>query len=206
MSTAPDPTALTDEQVVLRVQQGETRLFSLIFERYYSRMEQFLRHVGVPSEELEDALADVFTRAFERVRTFQTANGTRYLSYLYAIARNLAIDRMRERGRAPERVLLDEAWQEPDRQQESPLELVLRQAEVEQIRKALARLPQSDREIITLSYERGLSCREIMAVMGKPSITAVTTHLYKAMKRLREAVRLAEPPAEPFACGRDSRS
>jgi hypothetical protein len=34
-----------------------------------------------------------------------------------------------------------------------------------------------------------------MEVMGKPSITSVTTHLYKAMKRLRELVRLSEEAA-----------
>jgi len=46
--------------------------------------------------------------------------------------------------------------------------------------------------IIMLSYERDLSCKEIMEVMQKPSVTAVTTHLYKAMKKLRALVLAGE--------------
>jgi RNA polymerase sigma factor (sigma-70 family) len=116
----------------------------------------------------------------------------RYVSYLYAIARNLVTDRLRERGRMPEIILLEDAWQEPDRDAEAPVEAVLRRADVDRIRAALPRLSPSDREIITLSYDRELSCREIMEIMGKPSITSVTTHLYKAMKRLREIVLASE--------------
>jgi RNA polymerase sigma-70 factor (ECF subfamily) len=196
--TGPD--GVTDEEILRRVQRGETKLFGLIFERYYRRIEPFLKRLGVPDDELEDLLADVFARAFERSRSFDPDHGTRYIAYLYTIARNLAIDRLRERGRMPETVILDEAWQEPDRQRETPLEAVLRKSEIEQIRRAISHLTPSDREIITLSYERGLSCREIMVVMGKPSVTAVTTHLYKAMKRLRELVHNANAEREPRPC------
>jgi RNA polymerase sigma-70 factor, ECF subfamily len=185
--------ALPDEEIIRRVQRGEATLFGLIFERYYGRLERFVRHLGVPESELEDVLSEAFTRAFTRVRSFDPDSGTRYVSYLYAIARNLVTDRHRERGRMPELVLLEDAWQEPDREAEAPVDTVLRRAEVERIREALGRLGPTDREIITLSYDRELSCREIMEIMGKPSVTSVTTHLYKAMKRLRELVLAGEP-------------
>ena len=53
---------------------------------------------------------------------------------------------------------------------------------------SLAQLNASDREILTLAYDRELSCREIQAITGKPSISAVTTHVYKAMRKLRSHV------------------
>ncbi|HEU4754501.1 MAG TPA: sigma-70 family RNA polymerase sigma factor [Armatimonadota bacterium] len=192
MSAAPGSNAVSDEEIVRRVQRGEGKLFAVIFERHYARLERFCRHLGVPEADLEDVLGEAFVRAFSRVHSFDPDNGTRYVSYLYAIARNLATDRMRQRGRMPEMLLLDEAWSEPDVDGESPVERVLHQEEIGRIRAALGRLSPSDREIITLSYDRELSCREIMEIMGKPSITSVTTHLYKAMKRLRELVLRAE--------------
>jgi DNA-directed RNA polymerase specialized sigma24 family protein len=73
-------------------------------------------------------------------------------------------------------------------------------------------LAPSDREIIALSYERDLSCKEIMEVMQKPSVTAVTTHLYKAMKKLRALVLADEageqlgPIQPPSAGARRSRN
>ncbi len=192
MHSPPDANALfqaaTDEEIIRRVQGGESRLFTLIFERHYVRLERFLRHLRVPEDDLEDVLAETFTRAYSRVQLFNPESGSRYVSYLYSIARNLATDRVRERGRMPATTLLEEAWGEVDPRGEAPVEAVLRQEDLGRIREALGRMSESDREIITLSYDRELSCREIMQIMGKPSVTAVTTHLYKAMKRLRELV------------------
>src|SRR5438552_3711227 len=192
MTGAPGWQTASDEEIVRRVQQGEAKLFTLIFERYYGRLERFVRHMGVPPHELEDMLGETFTRAFARIQSFKVDSGARYISYLYAVARNLVTDRLRERGRMPEMLLLEEAWQEPDIGGEAPEDRILRQEEVGRIRAAMQRLSPSDREIITLSYDRELSCREIMQIMGKPSISAVTTHLYKAMKRLRQIVLAAE--------------
>lgn len=192
MTTAPGLNGASDEEIIRRVQQGEAKLFSVIFERYYHRLERFIRQLGLPEADLEDALAETFSRAFTRVQSFNPDAGARYVSYLYAIARNLTTDRLRERGRTPEMSLLEEAWQEPDPKAALPADAVVRADEVRRIREAIQRLNPSDREIITLSYDRELSCREIMVVMGKPSITSVTTHLYKAMKRLRELVRMSE--------------
>jgi RNA polymerase sigma-70 factor (ECF subfamily) len=195
MISAPGVNGASDEDIIRRVQQGEGKLFSAIFERYYTRLERFIRQLGLPEADLEDALAETFSRAYTRVQSFNPDAGARYVSYLYAIARNLTTDRLRERGRTPEMSLLDDAWQEADPKAALPADVVVRSDEVRRIRDAIQRLNPSDREIITLSYDRELSCREIMEVMGKPSITSVTTHLYKAMKRLRELVRLSEEAA-----------
>src|SRR5687768_11713034 len=192
MIEAPGANGAPDEEIIRRVQQGDAKLFSVIFERYYRRLERFVRQLGLPEADLEDALSETFSRAFTRVQSFNPDAGARYVSYLYAIARNLVTDRLRERGRMPEMSLLEDIWQEPDPRVEAPVDALLRSEEVRRIREAIQRLSASDREIITLSYDREMSCREIMAVMGKPSVTSVTTHLYKAMKRLRELVRTAE--------------
>jgi RNA polymerase sigma-70 factor (ECF subfamily) len=196
---------MTDEEVIRRVQDGERGLFELIFERHYARMDRYARHLGVPPAEVDDLVAETFARAFGANDRFDPASGTRYLSYLYAILRNLATDRLRERQRSGPIVRLDD----PDMpvvvsgEAEDPVAAMLQREQLTQIREALMRLSPGDREIITLSYDRELSCREIMAVMGKPSITAVTTHLYKAMKKLRALVQ-GEPPATEEAARRAS--
>lgn len=188
MSQASLWDGLPDEEIIRRVQQGDAGLFSAIFERHYTRLSRFVRHLGVPGSDLEDVLAETFARAFSRIQSFNPGSGTRYVSYLYSIARNLVTDRLREQGRKPEMTILDAAFREPAPEAEAPMATVLRQEEIGYIRRAMQGLSASDREIILLSYDRELSCREIMEIMGKPSVTAVTTHLYKAMKRLRELV------------------
>jgi RNA polymerase sigma-70 factor (ECF subfamily) len=192
---------LTDEEVVARVQRGETVLFEIIFHRHCERIERYVRGLGVPDADQEDSVAETFTRAFARIHSFDAGSGTRYVSYLYAIARNLCADRTRARRRAPEVTFLEDAAVAaiPDEsEQGSPLAALLKREQLDRIRAAMARLAPGDQEIIALSYERDLSGREIMAAMQKPSVTAVTTHLYKAMKKLRALVLAAEagePPA-----------
>lgn len=189
---------LTDEEVVARVQAGQVELFEIIFERHYARIVRSARGLGLPEADLEDVVAETFTRAFARIRCFDTASGTRYLSYLYAISRNLGTDRLRERRRALETASLEDpaVAEIPDESEEgAPLAALLRREQIDCIRAALTRLSPSDREIIALSYDRDLSSKEIMELMHKPSTTAVTTHLYKAMKKLRGLV-LAETAGE----------
>src|SRR3712207_577868 len=91
---------MTDEEVIRRVQAGERELLELLFARHYARMDRYARHLGVPSGEVEDLVAETFARAFARSDRFDPASGTRYLSYLYAIARNLATDRLRQQQRS----------------------------------------------------------------------------------------------------------
>jgi RNA polymerase sigma-70 factor (ECF subfamily) len=181
---------MTDEEVIRRVQAGERELFELLFARHYARIERYMRHLGVPPGEVEDLVAETFARAFARSERFDPTSGTRYLSYLYAIARNLATDRLRQQQRSgPVTPLEDlDALGPGPASPDDPVVEILRREQVAQIRAALTQLGPGDREIIFLSYDREMSCREIMTVMGKPSISAVTTHLYKAMKKLRELV------------------
>jgi RNA polymerase sigma-70 factor, ECF subfamily len=181
-----------DEEIVRRVQRGDTKSFGILFERHYLRLERLLRQMGFRGGDLEDLLAETFTRAFTRIASFNPDEGSRYVSYLCAIARNLGADHLRRHGRIPPTSLLADAADQADRGA-GPEEMALRREEIDTIRRAFQRLNASDREIIILSYDQELNCREIMAIMGKPSISAVTTHLYKAMKRLRELVRSVEP-------------
>ncbi len=193
---------LTDEEVVARVQAGQVELFELIFDRHYARIERYVRGLGFADADLDDLVAETFSRAFTRIRSFDAASGSRYVSYLYSIARNLSTDRLRERIRSPEALFLedDQLAEIPDeREQSSPLAALLKREQLDRIQKALVQLAPNDREIIALSYERDLSCKEIMEVMQKPSVTAVTTHLYKAMKKLRALVLADEAGADASA-------
>lgn len=195
---------LSDEEIVSRVQAGQVELFEIIFDRHYARIDRYVRGLGIPDAEMEDVVAETLTRAFARIHSFDPASGTRYVSYLYAIARNLATDRLRERLRAPEVTFLEDVRvvETPDeREGGSPLAALLQRERLQQVRAALGMLSPTDQEIIALSYERELSCKEIMEVMQKPSVTAVTTHLYKAIKKLRALVLVDEERA-----GQESRS
>jgi RNA polymerase sigma-70 factor (ECF subfamily) len=191
-ATRERPVEPADEAVIRRVQRGERELFTLIFDRHHRRLHHFLRGLGVPESEAEDLLAETFCRALARVELFDPDCGTRYLSYLYSIARNLATDHFHHQPMLQPEELDEEMPDGAEPIEDRVIEEICRLEQAALIREAMTRLSQNDREIILLAYDREMSSREIMESMDKPSITAVTTHLYKAMKRLRAHVERLE--------------
>src|SRR6266851_5661093 len=103
---------LTDEEVVARVQTGQTEIFALIFDRHYARIERYVHGLGLPDADQEDLVAETFTRAF---------------------ARNRCTDRIREKQRAPEMTFLEDAAAAmipDDSDQASPLEALLQREQL----------------------------------------------------------------------------
>jgi RNA polymerase sigma-70 factor (ECF subfamily) len=180
----------SDEQVLVRVQRGERGAYVALFDRYYPRVYRYARwHSGDP-DLATDAASETFVRAYCAVDGFRTEDHTPYLAYLLQICRRILMsNRFRQSSNRTES--LDESDSEARRLIDScppPLEYVLEEEQREMIRQSLLQLAPLDREIIALAYEQDLSRRDIAALMGKPSTTAVTTHLYRAMQKLREAV------------------
>ncbi|MBI3921538.1 MAG: RNA polymerase sigma factor [Armatimonadetes bacterium] len=174
----------SDEDIVGRVQRGNRELFHVLFERHHDRIAAYVRRSLGDVEEARDAVAEVFVRAYQGVDTFDLSAGTRYLTYLYTIAHNLLTDRWRRQG--------DTGDAEDSGQTEEiadgarlPLEQMLRREMIERVRQSIAKLPPDHQQIIHLAFDRDLSSADIMQIMNKSSITAVTSHLHRAMKRLK---------------------
>lgn len=191
VSEAP-PAAASDEEIIRRVQRGERELFTVIFDRHHRRLHCFLRGLGVSEQEVEDLVGEAFCRALSRVELFDPDCGSRYLSYLFSITRNLATDHFHRSPRLEREELDEETPDEAGLMEDRVIEEICRMEQAALIREAMSSLNESDREIILLAYDREMSSREIMESLDKPSITAVTTHLYKAMKRLRAKVESLE--------------
>src|SRR5229473_3128681 len=61
---------LTDEEAVARVQMGQTEWFELIFDRHYTRIARSVSGSGLSEADQEDVVAETFTRALARIRSF----------------------------------------------------------------------------------------------------------------------------------------
>jgi RNA polymerase sigma-70 factor, ECF subfamily len=183
------PAPGSDEELVTRIQRGDVDAFEELYRRHGSRIARFIRMVGVPPDDVDDLTAETFCRALSRIDSFEVARKKRYLSYLYSIARNLAADRIRYRPRMLSLEEMEEGWEPSDEWREDRIvEEIYRVEQASLIYRAIDELSPSDREILLLAYDRSLSSREIMEIMEKPSVTAVTSHVYKAMQRLRRLV------------------
>jgi RNA polymerase sigma factor (sigma-70 family) len=150
------------------------------FERLYAAeaagLFSFLAYRTGDRALAEDLLADAFERALRS--KYDRRRGSQK-TWLYAIALNRLRDHVRRaaaEGRAYERVDISEA-PDPFADLEHRDELM----------RALAGLSPEEREAISLRYGSDLTVPEMADVLGE-SLTTVEGRVYRALRKLREAL------------------
>ena len=99
------------------------------------------------------------------------------MAYLMTIARNLCLDRLRERDRQTE--LSQEAWEQLLRVEDVPDNL--------QVAEWLQALREEEQRIVVLHALAGWKHREIAAFLKLPLATVLSKYA-RAMKKLRNAI------------------
>ena len=127
----------------------------------------------------EDVTALAFERLYRSRSRLDHGRGTPR-AWLFAIARNAALDELRRRRRRPQAELRDDLL--GDQGSTEPLEQVERRATV---RDALAALPLREREVVLLKFHGQLSNSELARALGIGESNA-GTRLHRALTRLRE--------------------
>ena len=129
----------------------------------------------------EEAVQDVFTRAWRDAGDFDPARGT-VRAWLYGIARHVVVDKERYRGRRAPLAAGEDPPEQPAG--DEPIERALTRWQVE---KAIEGLSPEHREVLLLGHFGGLSVREIGRVTGVPGGT-VKSRTFYAMRNLRLAL------------------
>jgi len=121
----------------------------------------------------EEVTQDVFLKLW---RAFPAYDGRAAVStWLYTIARNTCLSVVRAEGYRRTSALDDVA--EPGRASATPLELAINQC--------VDRLPELQRQVITLFYLQDRSVSEVAAMLDLPENT-VKSHLHRARRALAE--------------------
>lgn len=176
------PTASADDETMLRVARGDSTALATLFDRHKARLFGFLYHLVGDRALAEDLLGETFLRVYQNRAQYR--NGSGFVPWLFAIARNLAIGEMRRRGvrdRAREKLLREspttvEAWA-PERTEVC-----------ERVRAALAQLPEDQRSALVLKEYMELEYRQIGQVLGC-SEEAARARAYRARAALRKLLK-----------------
>ncbi len=91
--------ALSDEELVLKVQAGETVCFDILVDRYKVRLYNYLLRLLRNEDEAEEIAQETFVKAFIHADKYKTI--ARFSTWLYTIATNLVRNRLRAKRRAP---------------------------------------------------------------------------------------------------------
>lgn len=177
-----------DWSLIERIKAGDDRAFDALMERYKRPILNFVFRIIGDAAEADDAAQDVFVRAYQTIRKDGFHQGrAEFSTWLFQVARNAAIDFLRQRKRRPTESLA--AMEDADRQAASrygAADQEMANREIgEQIAAAIALLPEDQKTAIILSEYEDLSHAEIAAIM-KSSLKAVELRLYRARQFLRK--------------------
>jgi RNA polymerase sigma-70 factor (ECF subfamily) len=128
----------------------------------------------------EDVTATAFERAYRKRSRFDPKRGNGR-AWLFAIARNAALDELRRRSRHAELAAEPEDAANP-----AAMEAVERSERRLVLTAALEKLDARERELVALKFFAGLSNAEIADVLGISESNA-GTKLHRVVTKLREA-------------------
>jgi RNA polymerase sigma-70 factor (ECF subfamily) len=181
-------TAETEPAKIARgLRERDMELLADLVERSQRRLVRYLLYLIGRRDYAEDLAQETWIRVLQRGSQY---NGRqRFDLWLFAIARNLAIDHLREKRKAVQTASL------PDDRDEillvsssgpSPFEAAARSEDVIRLAGQLQILPPLYREALLLRFQEDMSLAEIAQVLGAP-VTTVTSRIYRGLAALRSA-------------------
>jgi RNA polymerase sigma factor (sigma-70 family) len=179
--TAPLLRLRSDEQLVALFRAGNDAAFGVIHDRYRQRLFAYSRQMlGGSRQDAEDALQDVFLRAYSSLRGSDRPVSLR--AWLYRVAHNRCIDHLRKP--IPPAVDLFETSRKP---LHDPITESERREDLRQLIEDVRRLPDQQRSALLMREMDGMSYGELSEALGV-SLQAVKSLLVRARIGLVEAV------------------
>lgn len=185
---------LSDEVLAAQVARGESSALEILYDRYAGIVLGISLKILGDRVAAEDVLQETFWRVWQSAASYQSQRGT-FKSWLFRIARNLAIDAYRRRNVRPrlitdvdDRDMLLDQIPDPNIGVAEQTQLVLRNR---QVSGALASLPDIQREVIVMAYFYGMTRREIAESTGE-AVGTIHTRARMALQKLREQLPRGE--------------
>jgi RNA polymerase sigma factor (sigma-70 family) len=181
--------AQQDSHLVALVAEGDATALEALYDRYGKAAYSLALRILTDQSLAEDVVREVFLSLWREARRFEPARGT-VATYLLSTTHHRAVDVVRReenlrRRHGPEEVLA----LAPDHPSglDDEVEVAERR---NQIRAALAALPEPQREALMLAYVGGYTQREIASLVGVP-LGTVKTRMAAGMRRLKDELREA---------------
>ncbi|HVT76906.1 MAG TPA: RNA polymerase sigma factor [Acidimicrobiales bacterium] len=174
----------TDAMLVFAAQEGDADAFSELFRRHYQTVRRSCARRLRDIREADEVAQAAFVRAYERLD--RCTGDRRFGAWVQVIANNLCVDHMRAAARTTPS---DEVGNDSvEAVENAPENAVLRAEQAALIQKALASLPDRQRDVVVARDVDGRRPPEIAAALGL-SLGAVDSLLLRARRRLAASVQ-----------------
>jgi RNA polymerase sigma-70 factor (ECF subfamily) len=169
-------------ELIARCASGDRSAFRSLYRDSSAKLMGVLLRILKERAEAEDALQEVYTRVWLRAGRYEAARG-RGMTWLIAIARNLAIDRLRVRGEAMDDDALDRVADTAPRAETR----LIAAGEARRVADCFDQLEPERAEAVRGAYLDGLSYIDLAARHMVP-LNTMRTWLRRSLLRLKECL------------------
>jgi RNA polymerase sigma-70 factor (ECF subfamily) len=211
-SEQAESVGIGDADAVARTLAGERDAYRVLVERHSAYVYRVAYRMTGNPHDAEEVVQEAFLRAYQKLQQF--AGNANFGTWVYRIAANYAIDRLRQkkhedaRREVPSRPAEGEAETDPLSQLKdsapSPERLAGSAQLAKSMKEALDALTPAERTAIVMRHWDGCGIEEIAAVL-KSNTSAAKNTVFRAVQKLRLALKpFAEDRGAAKAVGTES--
>jgi RNA polymerase sigma-70 factor, ECF subfamily len=170
--------------LIERIAQGQQDALAQLYDETSPMINGLLRRMLERPEDAEEVLLDVYMKAWKFAGSYSAERGS-VQAWLLTMARNAAIDRIRQRRAQPKVLAFEpELMPEPVSADHSPEEQTSQGERRRRVRQVIDELPREQREALTLAYFGGLTHAELAQRLGEP-LGTIKSRIRMGLIRLR---------------------
>jgi RNA polymerase sigma-70 factor, ECF subfamily len=166
--------------LIARVADGDVRAYRELVDRYLPGIHNFAARLLGNRAEAEEVCQETFLRLWNKAGSF--VPHAKPATWLYRIAHNLAVDRLRSRREVAAPAVLEDAPASG-----RPSVALSRKRVALAVQAALAELPERQRAALELVHYQGMTSAEAAEVLGV-NVRALESLLARGRRKLREVL------------------
>ncbi|MEH7307660.1 RNA polymerase sigma factor SigX [Neobacillus drentensis] len=165
-------------------------VFDELYQKYHHDVFQFLFYMVRNKEQAEDLVQEVYIRVFKSYGRFEGKSSEK--TWLFSIARNVAIDFFRKQKGWKERLLEKFDWSTDQLKDRYPIpeEIAVQREEIRWVYNCLEYCTFDQRAVIILRYIQDLSISETAQALGWTESKVKTTQ-HRSLKVLKKHMELS---------------
>ncbi len=176
----------TDSELIESYLEGNKKSLEILIGRYLKQIYNFVaRYSGDPAE-ANDLTQETFIKVWKNLQKFDLDRN--FKTWLFTIARNTSLDRIRKKKALPFSALEEERedfLNQFESEEKLADELFDQELKRETVLKAVATLSPIYQSVIMLRYGENFSFTEIAAILKEP-IDTVKSRYRRALIQLRQ--------------------
>ncbi len=182
----------SDAELIVAIKRGSLPAFNELVERHQRSLVNFFYHFSWDRQTAEDCAQEVFVKLYTHFATYEPQ--AKFTTFLYRVARNLWIDKLRAGAGHPKPVSLEAPMAHGEDRSlrdripgalRTPLEILEKEEQEEALRRAIDALPEEQRMVVILAERQGLKYEEVGQILDIP-VGTVKSRMHAAIEKLKE--------------------